>query len=147
MGGGNAVNQELGGRGVQMDSGGAWNQVEEGGDLAVKRGGLDRVHSSDGDVSSLKGDSLDIGGREGFIDAIAELHSCSGEGRVVALDDKAPFSHGDALLGWHGLSRRRGTGWRRTGLWLLGGLLPPPPRYSGPRRTRSGSGSLGDKGR
>ena len=87
MGGGNAVNQELGGRGVQVDGGCAWNQVEEGGDLAVERGGLDRVHSSDGDVSSLKGDSLDIGGREGFVDAIAKLHSCSGEGRVVALND------------------------------------------------------------
>src|SRR5437868_4869566 len=63
----------LGGGGAQIDSGCGWDQVKEGGNLAIKRGGLDRVHSSDGHVSSLKGDGMNVGGRKYFVDAITDL--------------------------------------------------------------------------
>jgi uncharacterized protein with PhoU and TrkA domain len=70
-----------------MDGGGSRNKVEERRNLAVKRSGPDRVHGSDGDIVPLKGDSLNVCGRESCIDAVSELDGSGCEGRAITLDD------------------------------------------------------------
>ena len=74
------MNHKLGGRRVQMDGGGTRNQVEKGRDLAVKRGSPHGVHGDDSNIAPLKGHSLNVGGREGSIDAISELDCWGCEG-------------------------------------------------------------------